>query len=132
MGRNWTGQALRYILAGLALNALYWLLAVGINRCTAWDAVGASGLAYGLASVAAYLLHRRFTFQSRNPVAPEALRFALATATGMALALALPNVLPTSSELAYAAVCLVVPVVNFLLYRVLVYARRAPAKRASR
>ena len=125
MGRNWIDQAFRYALAGLVLNALYWLLAVGIGRWAAWGAVGASGSAYGVASVAAYLLHRRFTFQSSNPVAPEALRFALATATGMALALVLPHVLPGPPELAYAAVCLVVPVVNFLLYRVLVYARHA-------
>lgn len=123
MARELFGQALRYSLIGVALNLAYWLLAAGLDRWVQCGASTASGISYALASVLGYFFHRRITFRSRNPMGAEALRFSVVTGIGMTLAITLPALTPGPSTWAYAAVCVAAPVVNFLVYRAVVYAR---------
>lgn len=121
MGQKRSAQACRYGLTGIALNALYWLLAAGIARWCRWEETAASGLAYALTAVLAYFFHRHFTFRSRNPMRAEMRRFTTVTVIGMILALLMPPMLPGSPQFGYAAVCVTAPLVNFLVYRSLVY-----------
>lgn len=118
--RNPFGLLTRFALVGVAATILYAVLALAFGRLLdshagAWTSL----LAYGVAAVFSYLAHRAFTFASDGDRAAEIPRFIVVTATGAAISFAVPAVVQTGFGLPLAVavllVCLVIPLINFLV-----------------
>jgi putative flippase GtrA len=113
------------------LNASYWLISVLLTRKLQLVPVLASSMAYAITATAAFGVHRYFTFRSRNEMRAEAWRFMLTNAAGQSLAAAIPAVLPAAPSVAFALVCVIAPLANFLVYRTVVFRVRKLPNSAS-
>jgi putative flippase GtrA len=125
-------QWLRFVTVGAGNTVLSWsayavLVALGLHYLLA------SGLAFALGIVNSYALNRRWTFRSRNHPAPEALRFLVVQAVGLALDVGLLYTLVHDLGLHHLiAQALVFPAastVTFLLSRQWAFAGARPAVR---
>jgi putative flippase GtrA len=109
----------RFTAVGLAAMAAYALIVTALTARGVRPAWLASGAAYALAAIWSYVGHRRFSFRSQAPHNAAGPRFVMATAAGQALAVAIPAAIADiggwPSAYATIAVCLVCPVVSFLL-----------------
>jgi putative flippase GtrA len=125
-------QWLRFALVGAVNTLLSWcvyaaLVAAGVPYLVA------SGVAFALGALNSYALNRRWTFESRERRAPEALRFGVVQGVGLGLDVSLLYVLVQHAALHHlVAQALVFPVastVTFLLSRHWAFARatRPPA-----
>jgi putative flippase GtrA len=125
------GRLARFTIVGLGAMAAYAVFVTGLTFAGLRPAWLASGLAYALAAVWSYVGHRRFSFRSDAPHQVAGPRFALVTATGQALAVALPALITDLGGLpqiwATLAVCIVCPGVSFLMNSFYVFAVARPS-----
>lgn len=111
----------RFVLVGGAATVLYAVLALGLNVLTGAFAGQAtlSLAAYLLSAGFSYFAHRIFTFASIGDHRFEGPRFALLTASGATISFALPvlmeNVFRLPIFFSVIAVCIVIPLINFLV-----------------
>ncbi|MBO6902995.1 MAG: GtrA family protein [Rhizobiaceae bacterium] len=82
------GRLLRYMLVGCA-NTLIGLSVIFLGMALGLSPVPANAVGYAVGLIASYLLNRRFTFRSRVPLGPGALRYAAVVTCGYALNLAI-------------------------------------------
>ena len=111
----------RFGLVGISATILYGGLATAL---VALDRIGftpvqASLAAYTAAALFSYLAHKFVTFQSNGLHRSQAPRFLLLTATGFAVAYAIPALLTVELGLppiiSVLATCLLIPTVNFFV-----------------
>jgi putative flippase GtrA len=118
---------LRFGLVGVTATALYALLATAFVKI-GLAPVRASVAAYSVAALFSYFAHKSVTFVSSGPHRSEGLRFILLTASGFALAYAVPTLLTVKLGLpliiSVLATCFVIPVVNLFLLDRWVFAKR--------
>ncbi len=82
------GRLLRYMLVGCA-NTLIGLSVIFLAMALGLSPVPANAAGYAVGLIVSYLLNRRFTFRSRVPLGPGALRYAAVVACAYALNLAI-------------------------------------------
>ena len=95
------GKFLRFVLAGLLATLLQYavlVLAVEVFRLSPPIGSGIGGL---LSAAANYYLNHRFTFQSTRPHRSAAYRFALISATGLAINVGLMQWLAVRQSIPY-------------------------------
>lgn len=120
----------RFGSVGIAATVLYAVLAAvfaGSERI-GLGPVEASLAAYAGAALFSYLAHKFFTFMSDGSHRSQAPRFALLTATGLAVAYAVPSLLTVKLGLPLVVpvlvTCVVIPALNFLVLDRWVFAER--------
>jgi putative flippase GtrA len=115
-------QLLRFSSIGLGASALYFIFALVLESVVQMPVVLASFLAYTGAAVFGFFGHRIFTFASTNNPKSEIVRFGIATAIGMCLAIIIPLLLKGYPPVvAFIAVLLIVPIVSFILMKFFVF-----------
>jgi putative flippase GtrA len=111
---------------GVAATLAYFVLANAFVATVMSDAKFASFAAYICASLISYFGHRSVTFQSEQTHKVGLPRFIASTFFGGWISYALPKILQEqlgfTHFFAFAAVCLVVPVMNYLLFKFWVFA----------
>jgi putative flippase GtrA len=111
-------QTASFGVIGVAATVLYFVVATAASA-SGLKAMLSSLLAYGVSSLFSYLGHRWLTFRSAAPVTETGPRFALLTLLQYGLAVALPALLTDLAGFApgisFAAVCLVAPLVSFVV-----------------
>lgn len=123
---------LRFAAVGVASTLLYAGLALAATALLPGPAAVAALAAYALAAVFSYTAHRRFTFRSDRPHAEAAPRFVGLSLVGWGIAAAAPALetdwagLPPVMPIATTVV--LVPLVNFVLMRRMVFADGRPAE----
>jgi putative flippase GtrA len=126
-------RLVRFGSVGIAATLLYAAVAWSLTAGARIGAAPASVLAYGLAGMFSYLGHKRFTFRSSAAHAAEAPKFIVASMLGAGVATAAPLVLTDRLGLppivAIAFACVVIPLMNYLILDLLVFARRSAAGR---
>ena len=109
--------------ATLAYAALAYVMTVPLG----WPPALASAIAYSVCAVAGFVSHKRLTFASTAPAKGEMMRFAVTSAAGYGLAAGLPFLLTETlhydPKVAIFAVCVLCPVVNFILLSAFVFAK---------
>jgi putative flippase GtrA len=109
----------RFVLIGIASTVLYAVLAFAFARMEGLGATGASVLAFTLAAVFSYAGHKYVTFVSDGAHRLELPRFLVLSASGLAVAIALPGLLTEMLGMPAAIpillTCLIVPVVNYVV-----------------
>lgn len=122
-----------FALTGVCATLLY----VGVATLLTGflSAALASACAYAMGALVTYCGNRLLTFRSAGRVAREVPRFLLTGLAGYSLALALPFVLTQTlhhdPRIAIAAVCVLVPPLNFILLALFVFADKGrPAENA--
>ena len=114
----------RFTLIGMATTAIYaacaFLLSDRTDGIASMPAVVASFYAYLLAGISSYIGHKYFTFASRGTHSIELPRFILCNIVGLALAVIFPAVLTDIFDISAAVpiviVCIIVPVLNFIVF----------------
>lgn len=115
-------QMLRFIYVGGFASCLYAILAFALNGWFHFAALSASIVAYCLAGICSYFIHRRFTFASSNDMTKEIGRFVLATLVGLSLSIAIPLIMAERAPYqVFLTVLLVVPVTSFLMMKFFVF-----------
>jgi putative flippase GtrA len=113
------GRVVRFGLVGITATALYALIAFLLTFVIPGSAAIASLIAFSLSGVFSYFGHRRFTFQSHDNVKRSASRFACVNAFAYGVSAAIPlivtDTLAYRPEASIALVCIVIPVMNYLL-----------------
>ena len=121
------GLLSRFALVGLASTGLYFVLALLFAQGFGIGSIAASVGAYALATVFSYLAQKFVTFRSAGAHRAELPRFLALTVLGFGIATALPalgDALGWPSIVPFAATCILVPLINFLLLDRWVFARR--------
>ncbi|MFW8594215.1 GtrA family protein [Cribrihabitans neustonicus] len=124
-GQRDRSQLIRFCIAGGSVAVLYVLAYAGLLAAGAPQA-GANAAAFVLAVAVQYVLQTRWTF--RRPLARpgQAARFACTIAAGFAVSAlitgALGPALGLAPWLAAAAAAMLLPVQNFIIFRLWVYA----------
>lgn len=115
----------RFAAIGIASTLLYAALAHGISVLTPLPAAAASLLAFAAGAVFSYFGHRMFTFRSKQSHGQAVSRFAgvnlLAYLVALFVPLVLSDVLGYRPLVSFGAVCVIVPVMNFVLLNVWVF-----------
>ena len=115
----WSLRLSRFVLIGLASTVLYAVLAFVFAGTEGLGATGASVLAFALAAVFSYAGHKYVTFVSDGAHRLELPRFLVLSASGLAVAIALPGLLTEMLGMPAAIpillTCLIVPVVNYVV-----------------
>jgi putative flippase GtrA len=128
----------RFGLVGIAATILYAALATALLE---WDRIGftpvqASLGAYAAAALFSYLAHKSVTFMSGGSHRTEGPRFLLLTATGFAVAYAIPTLLTMKLGLPpiipVLVTCLLIPAVNLFVLDRWVFAGRRPDRSGAR
>ncbi|MER8827361.1 GtrA family protein [Mesorhizobium sp. M0938] len=137
-GRSTAGAGLkllaRFGLVGVAATILYAVLATVLVKSERFGVtpVQASLSAYAAAAVFSYLAHKSVTFMSSGSHRSEAARFLLLTATGFAVAYAVPALLTMklglSPIIGILVTCLLIPAVNLLMLDRWVFAQGRPGR----
>ena len=119
---------------GGATTLLYALLAWVMTVPLGWWPWLASALAYGICGIGGFLSHKRLTFRSNAPAAGEVRRFVATSVVGYGIATGLPWLLTQSlqydARIAIIAVCIVCPLVNYVLLNSFVFAKPAGPRQA--
>jgi putative flippase GtrA len=120
------GEILRFIAVGGGATLIYFLLATSFANL-GYLLPTASAAAYLVSSAFSFIGHRAFTFASRGPLFGEIGRFVPLNLAGLAASLLAPIVMTNGMGLApaYATLtsCVVVPSINYLAMRGLVFCR---------
>jgi putative flippase GtrA len=120
-------QWLRFATVGSANTVLSWCLYASLEHVSVHYLL-ASALAFTAGAVNSYALNRRWTFRSRRPTAPEALRFGVVQCAGLSLDIALLYVLVDAAGInhliAQAFVFPVASAATFVLSRYWAFADR--------
>ncbi|AHC99637.1 GtrA family protein [Leisingera methylohalidivorans] len=119
------GQVLRFSVVGAAVAGLYvlgytGLLAAGLAQASA------NGLAFAAAVAVQYVLQTAWTFRRPLGLPEQMARFACTIAAGFAVSMVITGVigpaLGWADWLSAAAVTVILPVQNFIIFRLWVYA----------
>lgn len=123
-------RLLRFALVGVSATLLYAVLAILFDQL-AGHIMSQSALslaAFALSAVYSYCAHKFITFSSSGSYRIEVPRFTAVTATGASVSLILPvlaeNWLELPMYVTVAAVCILIPMVNFVALNFWVFARR--------
>ena len=121
-------RVIRFGLAGLAATLVYFLLTNALVLAGGMPPVPASVVAYLLSLGVSYLLQSRFTFQVNANSLNQVARFVITSMAGLALAWCVMaisvDVLSWPYVVGAAAICLLIPIVNFFVFRGWVFAMR--------
>lgn len=118
---------------GAAATLCYFLLATALAKLLGISPATASVIAYILSAGISYFGHRRLSFASKRSHAAAVPRFLTTLAIGLAIAFLLPKggeALGSPPTVAFAAICVVIPVANFLLLKLWVFDGRVDEKSA--
>ena len=123
--RETLAQALRFALVGVTVACVYVIGYLVLRRIGIPPAPAAT-VAYGIAIVLQYLGHSGFTFRRRVRDGGQIRRFVILNGIGLVtavvLTLVLTNGFNTPDWVASAAVVVVLPVLNWFLMRLWVFA----------
>jgi putative flippase GtrA len=118
-----------FALIGGFATLLYAVLAYVFTVVWQWQPSLSSAIAYGLCGLVSYFGNRLLTFRSEAPMAREASKFVVSTAFGFGLATLIPwlstGVLKFDPRIGIAAVCIVIPLVNYTILSRFVFRNRA-------
>ena len=130
MGRSESARILRFAAIGGLSTLIYAVLTLALSAGHGLGMPVASMAGYGAGAVFSYCGHRFVTFMSDGAVGFEVPRFAMATAIGFLLSLALAAVLTDiaglSPSVPVALSCVLVPALNFVLLRNFVFVAASP------
>jgi putative flippase GtrA len=117
----------RYIVVGVANTAWGYLLIFAFMYVAGWPPEASNAMGYAIGLVTSYALNRRFTFRSRNTVAPEFVRFlttfGIAFAANFAVLVLLVRVLSVHEAISQVAAGVVYVATSYLLSRHFVFRR---------
>lgn len=115
-------QLLRFTGVGVVNSALYFVFAATLNSLFGVATIPASAIAYALAAAFAYLSHKHLTFRKGSASPFEVVRFIIATAMGLALALLIPILLYLYAPVvSFLTVLIVVPLCSFVTMKFFVF-----------
>lgn len=125
-------RVVRFGLAGLVATVLYFLLTNALVLVGGMPPVAASVGAYLLSLGASYLLQSRFTFRVNTDSVDQVARFIITSLAGLFLswcvmAIAV-DVLSWPYVIGAAAICVLIPIVNFFMFRGWVFVTRRDAE----
>lgn len=132
MGRSESARILRFAAIGGLSTLIYAVLTLALSdrHGLGMPVTIASMAGYGAGAVFSYCGHRFVTFMSDGAVGFEVPRFAVATAIGFLLSLALAAVLTDiaglSPSVPVALSSILVPALNFVLLRKFVFVAASP------
>lgn len=113
---------------GIAATLCYFLLATVLAALPGMSVTGASVIAYSLSAALSYYGHKHLSFASKRADTIAIPRFLVSTGIGLSLAFALPKLgesMGWPPIVAYAAICAVVPAINFVVLGRWVFGGRA-------
>ena len=117
----------RFGAAGLMATLCYFVLA---NALAAWGGLpplSASVVAYLASLMVSYLLQSRFTFRVKQDSAEQVSRFIVTALAGLALCWLITHVTVVVLSWSYLAatvlICILVPLVNYFVFKSWVFAR---------
>jgi len=115
----------RFAISGGFTTVAYFLVSNALHYGFMISASTSSALSYAMAVVMSYLLQSRFTFQVKNDSPQQVTRFAVVTLAGLAvswgLVKALVGFLDQPAWVATLAVCIVIPILNYVLFHIWVF-----------
>lgn len=124
-------RLVRFALSGVAATILYFVLITIILLISSIRADIASVIAYFLSIAFSYVLQSRFTFQLRNDNLHQIGAFVAVSLMGLAISYFMMVILHLwygfSAFSVAAIVCFVIPAVNYILFKRIVFVRRDPA-----
>lgn len=130
-------QLTRFGVAGILATLLYFVLTNGIVVFGGTDPVAASIYAYLLSLIFSYLMQSRFAFRVAGDRPGQVLGFVATSLAGLAISywimLLASDVLALPYVLGALAVCVLIPLTNYVLFKYWVFARSpAPGDNARR
>jgi putative flippase GtrA len=118
-------QMLTFGLIGLANTAAFFLIANGLNLFL--DESVSAYLAYALLVPVSFFGHRRLTFKSDAAIAREWLKFCIVQALNLSLiwgVTTVSGIYPILSGWpAFGIISLLIPILNFVIFQIWVFAR---------
>jgi putative flippase GtrA len=124
-------RVIRFGLAGLVATLLYFLLTNALVLIAGMPPVAASVCAYLSSMGASYLLQSRFTFRVNSDSINQVVRFIITSLVGLFMSWCVMavtvDVLSWFYFVGTAAICVLIPVVNFFVFRGWVFATRNDA-----
>ena len=112
-----SGAALRYLVSGTVAAAVYMAVTTWLNQSLSLDMFAAGFVGYVAAMPCAYLLHRQYSFGSRQTISKEALKFCMLSVASATLSGLIPKLL-TGSEVGHIVALIgtsvAVPIFNYL------------------
>lgn len=125
--RAQVGRWLRYLVSGGAAALVYAAVTTLVHTGFGMGLVASGALGYLASMPCAYLLHRYYSFSSRQMVARELPKFALQSMFSAGLSGVLPALLGAAGlplPAALALTCLAVPLVNYFVLSLWVFHAR--------
>jgi len=124
----WThsrARLVRFGVSGAFTTIAYFVASIGLHYGFGISPSTSSALSYLMAVVLSYLLQSRFTFRTKNDSSQQVARFAIVTLMGLAvswgLVKGLTGFLHQPAWIATIGVCIVIPILNYVLFHVWVF-----------
>lgn len=118
-------RLVRFGISGVFTTVAYFLASNALHYGMDIPASTSSLLSYAMAVVLSYLLQSMFTFQTKNHSSQQVTRFAVVTLAGLAvswgLVKALTGYLHQPAWVSTIAVCIVIPLLNYVLFHIWVF-----------
>jgi putative flippase GtrA len=125
-------RVVRFGLAGLVSTLVYFMFINALVLAAGTPPVAASVCAYLLSLGISYLLQSRFTFRVNADSVGQVARFVITSLAGLIVSWCVMaitiDVLSWPYFVGAAAICLLIPLVNFFVFRGWVFAMRKDAK----
>lgn len=122
-----TGHLIRFGISGLLSTAFYFALANLYVIAFGMKPVWASVIAYAIAIGFSYSMQSRYTFRVRQDSRDQVLRFVVTSVSGLAISYwvvwLFNDYLGARYWVGPAFVCIIIPVINFVIFKRWVFAR---------
>lgn len=122
-------RLLRFGLAGALATLLYFVLVSVLVVLVGLQPVAASVWAYLLAMVFSYAAQSRFTFRVRTDGTSQVIRFVVTSLAGLGISYGAMWLTEHALEIPYvfgaAAVCVLIPLTNFFVFKHWVFAQQS-------